>query len=117
VTINIYPGATKKYIYHPSRFPKIAVDGDEVVGVMILSLEALNSVYIHDLVVKVSRRDEGIGRRLLGHAEALAKKLSGRVALHGMRKSVEFYQRCGYKITKRYKFGCRMLKNCSEKAV
>jgi len=112
-----YPRATGDYIYSPPNWPVIAMEDGKVVGVMILAMKDLKTIGVRDLIVKKDHRHQGVGRRLLEHAEKLSKRLNGRIRLHAMHPSVDFYKRCGYKVTRKYKYGCRMLKNTPKRPV
>jgi len=114
---NRYPRATREYIYSSPNWPVIVVEGDKVVGLMILAMKDLKTISVRDLIVKKDHRRQGVGRKLLEHAEKLAKRLNGRVKLHAMQPAVPFYKRCGYRITRKYEYGCGMLKNIPKRSV
>jgi GNAT superfamily N-acetyltransferase len=73
-------------------------------GATVQTVESERSVEILGLVVEEKRRSAGVGRELLGRAEAWARKKGARRVM--VRSNVirtrahAFYQRLGYEITK-----------------
>jgi ribosomal protein S18 acetylase RimI-like enzyme len=83
----------------------LAWDGDTAVGLAncfegVSTFKARPLLNIHDISVTASRRGQGIGRRLLAHAEALARergccKLTLEV-LEGNARAAGLYRQAGF---------------------
>jgi N-acetylglutamate synthase-like GNAT family acetyltransferase len=91
------PFATKEYVdSHPI---KIVIDNDVVVGVIVWQSLGDDTLWVKDLVVKASRRNEGIGKRLMNCVKAKIVKV------YALPTAIGFYKKCGFKITKCYPHG------------
>jgi GNAT superfamily N-acetyltransferase len=65
------PEATASYVEDAARLPSyLAVDGDEVVGVALLTEHFPHSRELHLIAVRRDRHRQGIGTALLAAAEA-----------------------------------------------
>jgi len=83
---------------------KIALDGDLVLGAIVLEPRK-HSLYIGALVVKARQRRKGIGRKLIQTAIRQAKRQNRRyisVATAFEYKARGFYERCGFYRTRTY---------------
>ena len=75
----------------------VAVENGEVFGVAMLHGDKLTNMFVH---ARMQRR--GIGRSLLTHLEALARKRQiPRIVLDSSVTAVEFYTKCGYRTIRR----------------
>lgn len=74
-------------------------DGTVVGTARLRSLDDA-SAKVERVAVRQSRRDEGIGQRLMAHAERLAaERGADAVVLHSQTSVEEFYQNLGYETT------------------
>jgi ribosomal-protein-alanine N-acetyltransferase len=88
-----------KAISDPLREVYVAVAGDSIAGFMILSLRGPLSGYIQTIAVMPEKRNQGIGRRLIGFAEGRIFRESPNVFLcvsSFNSKAHRFYTRLGY---------------------
>lgn len=89
----------------------VALDGSEVVGTVMAGYDGHRG-WIYTVAVCASRRREGIGSRLLEHAErALAAKGCVKInlqVLEGNDSAVQFYSSLGYAVEPRVSMGKRL---------
>ena len=80
----------------------LVVDGERVVGCVLLHLEGLNSdgesaARLLQMAVSDELQGRGEGRRLVGALERLARHHGvQRVTLHARQNAIGFYERLGY---------------------
>ena len=79
-------------------------DGEEIVGVLVL-IEGKGSLLLDNIAVRPSRQGEGIGGRLMEHAEAEGRRLGyGYLDLYThqrMTENIALYARHGYEEVER----------------
>ena len=81
------------------------VDGaEEIIGVLVL-IEEERSLLLDNVAVRLSRQGEGIGRRLMEHAEAEGRRLGyahfDLYTHQRMTENIALYARHGYEETER----------------
>ena len=79
-------------------------DGGEVVGVLVL-MDKEDSLLLDNVAVSPARQGEGIGRRLIEHAESEARRLGHRhldlYTHERMTENIAMYSRIGYEEVER----------------
>jgi N-acetylglutamate synthase-like GNAT family acetyltransferase len=79
-----------------NNFVFIAIEGDNIIGVVILDAD---NATITSLYIKESYIGRGIGKKLMEYIEQKAKKLGVReLKLYPTKFAENFYKRIGYKI-------------------
>ena len=104
------PYYTKEFVLKAAQHERIiiAVEDEIVVGVMVYGFKC-KTFWVRDLIVKSVYRHRGIGTYLLAVACAMANRFGEkRVSLHAHNRSIDFYKRRGFRISRRNKNGCRM---------
>ena len=79
-------------------------DGEDIIGVLVL-VEGKGGLLLDNIAVRPSRQGLGIGRWLMGHAEAEARRLGYRhldlYTHQRMTENITYYTRLGYEETER----------------
>jgi ribosomal protein S18 acetylase RimI-like enzyme len=92
----------------------LALDGDELVGVLVLSRHD-DAFYVENVAVAPSRQKTGLGRQFLSLAEDAARRAGfGAITLYtheGMSENLALYRRLGYVEFERRGFRIFMRKN------
>ncbi|HDK41801.1 MAG TPA: GNAT family N-acetyltransferase [Candidatus Pacearchaeota archaeon] len=94
----------------------IATDKKEVVGVIVFKIEQFWEgpvILIEDLAVKENCQKQGIGKKLMDYIEHYAKNKKVKYIFfttHKKSSSVKFYQKRGYKVSKKTIFMRKKLK-------
>jgi|SRR5690606_8443266 len=74
-----------------------ALDGDRVVGTLLLREVDPGTARIMRMAVLPESRGRAIGRALVAHAEALARERGfRRLMMHARSSAIGFYEKCGY---------------------
>ncbi len=89
----------------------VAVDGSEVIGSVLSGFDGHRG-WIYSMAVTPGQRTQGLGSRLLKHAEKeLKKRGAPKINLQVMpdnKAVVEFYEKNGYKVEPRISMGKRL---------
>ncbi|MBR5598898.1 MAG: GNAT family N-acetyltransferase [Alphaproteobacteria bacterium] len=71
---------------------------DELIGGLILVPIDDEEIRVMQVAVDTVHQGEGIGKKLIKHAETIAKKIGyERIVMHAMLSVVSFYEKQGYK--------------------
>jgi predicted GNAT family N-acyltransferase len=71
---------------------------DELIGGLILVPLDNDEIRIMQVAVDIVHQGEGIGKKLINHAEKVAKKIGyERIVMHAMLSVVGFYEKLGFK--------------------
>ena len=71
---------------------------DELIGGLILAPVDNDEIRVMQVAVDVIHQGEGIGKKLIEHAESVAKEIGyERLVMHAMLSVVGFYEKLGFK--------------------
>lgn len=97
------PSKSRVESYLSDEFTRIAIYGDEVIGVYAMTKHAPTRFEVMNIAVRENFQGKGLGRWLLGHAIGVAESKGARVIEVGTGNSsldnLAFYQRSGFRIT------------------
>lgn len=96
------PELLKEMIQNPQSRIELLVDGEEILGCVYLE-EQSDGLYLGMLTVNPEIQAQGLGKKLMNHADELARSLQlpavKMQVIKGREELIQFYQRRGFKFT------------------
>lgn len=93
-------------LVNPFSRPYVALEGEEVVGYMVLWIQG-DTLHLANIAVRRDRRGQGIGTRLMDKAfEVARERRLRRITLEvrvSNRRAQRFYEKLGFRVTGRIK--------------